>query len=136
MMSIKEIMTDNLTTVNPNTIVTQVSKLFEQNTFHHIPVVNDENICVGIISKSDYFQIQDQMTKMNQEKADKSNQLLWRSLLAEDIMTSPIISLDIGEELESAVDIFLENRVHSLVITEDGKCKGIVTTFDLIKTLK
>jgi len=135
MMSIKEIMTDNLTTVNPNTIVTQVS-LFEQNTFHHIPVVNDENICVGIISKSDYFQIQDQMTKMNQEKADKSNQLLWRSLLAEDIMTSPIISLDIGEELESAVDIFLENRVHSLVITEDGKCKGIVTTFDLIKTLK
>jgi len=38
--------------------------------------------------------------------------------------------------LESAVDIFLENRVHSLVITEDGKCKGIVTTFDLIKTLK
>jgi len=136
MMSIKEIMTDNLTTVNPNTIVTQVSKLFEQNTFHHIPVVNDENICVGIISKSDYFQIQDQMTKMNQEKADKSNQLLWRSLLAEDIMTSPIISLDIGEELESAVDIFLENRVHSLVIIEDGKCKGIVTTFDLIKTLK
>jgi len=135
MMSIKEIMTDNLTTVNPNTIVTQVS-LFEQNTFHHIPVVNDENICVGIISKSDYFQIQDQMAKMNQEKADKSNQLLWRSLLAEDIMTSPIISLDIGEELESAVDIFLENRVHSLVITEDGKCKGIVTTFDLIKTLK
>jgi len=115
--------------------MTEVCDLFEKSTFHHIPVVNDDQVCVGIISKSDYYQIQDQMTKMNREKAKASNQMLWRSLIAEDIMSAPIVSLDADDSVVKAKAIFLENKIHSIVITENGKCKGILTTFDIIKNL-
>ena len=134
-MRVKEIMTDNLITIGPNTIVTKVCDLFDKESFHHLPVVDDDQVCIGIISKSDYYQIQDQMTKINREKAKANNQLLWRSLIAEDIMSSPIVTLDLEESIDRAKAIFLENKIHSIVITEHGKCKGIITTFDVIKNL-
>ncbi len=135
-MKVNEIMTTQLVSAHPDTVVTKVSELFENNTFHHLPVLDENDVCLGVISKSDYYIIQDQMTKICKERAERSNQLLWRSLLASEIMTSPIISLDSGADISQAVDIFLQNQVHSIIITEENKCIGIVTTFDVIKTLQ
>jgi len=130
-----EIMTTNLVTSYPDMLMTEVSKIFDENTFHHLPVVNELGICVGVISKSDYYQLQDKFTKMKIKLADRDNRIFFRSLLASEVMTSELVSLDKNEPLSKVIDKFLENRVHSVVITENGKCVGIITPYDILNLI-
>lgn len=79
---ISDIMTSHLVTSYPDMIMTEVSKILDANTFHHLPVIDENDKCVGVISKSDYYQLQDSFTKMNGKQATINNQLFFRSLLA------------------------------------------------------
>lgn len=53
---VADIMTRTLVTIKPDTPIDRIHDLFEQHTFHHIPVV-DHTKLVGIISKTDYLKI-------------------------------------------------------------------------------
>lgn len=50
---ISTIMETDLVTVNPEETLLAVKKIFEQHSFHHLPVVRFKKI-VGIISKTDF----------------------------------------------------------------------------------
>lgn len=126
------IMTRNLICSYPDMFMTEVSRIFEENEFHHLPVI-DKEVCVGVISKSDYFQLQDQFTKSKHKSAEKNNRLFFRSLLAAEVMTADPESLQVSDTIGAAMEIFLQNRVHSIIIKDDDKCVGIVTPFDILK---
>lgn len=128
------IMTRNLICAFPDMIMTEVSKIFEAHEFHHLPVI-DNNVCVGVISKSDYYQLQDTFTRKKIESAEKNNWMLFRSLLASEVMSTDPESLQVDDTIESAVEIFMENRVHSIVINDGDECVGIVTPYDILKCI-
>lgn len=44
------IMTSNLVTSYPDMIMTEVSRIFEENDFHHLPVIDKDERCLGVIS--------------------------------------------------------------------------------------
>lgn len=132
--SAKDIMTTNMTTSFPDMVMTEISKIFDANTFHHLPVL-EGGICVGVISKSDYFQLQDKFTKKNIGRAEINNKMFFRSLLASEIMTPNPVCVETVDSVKKVVEIFLENRVHSVIVKEGGKCVGIITPFDILKQL-
>lgn len=136
MITIEGLITEHPITVKPLTIMTEVGKLFEENSFHHIPVVNDNMECVGIISKSDYYQLQDKFTKWNLNRIEQTNKRFMESLIAKEVMTDNPACLAMNASLQEALKIFLENKFHSLPITKNGEFYGILTTFDLLKYLK
>lgn len=135
-VKIDDLMTSNLITIHPKMIMTEISEIFEKNSFHHIPVVDAENRCLGVISKSDYFQLQDVFTRLNTERSKQNNRMLFRSLIASEVMSKELISLPIKSDIYKAIDIFLKNKVHSIVITKDEECVGIITPYDILKFLK
>lgn len=133
---ISDIMTTHLVSSYPDMIMTEVSKLLDANSFHHLPVIDENDHCVGVISKSDYYQLQDSFTKMNHKQATKNNAMFFRSLLASEVMTPNPESLLQTASMNDAIKIFLNNRVHSIVVTDqDNKCVGIVTPFDILKSI-
>lgn len=131
-----EYMTKNTITVPPNMIMTKVSKIFDENTFHHLPVVDSHEVCVGIISKSDYYQLQNNFTRMEIGSATINNDRFFKTLIVSEVMTPNPISIDINESTLKVIDIFLENKYHSIVVTNKGKYAGIITPYDILKHYK
>lgn len=133
--TIDAIMTKTLVIFKPDTIMSEVVDVIEKSDFHHFPVIDIDGVCIGVLSKSDYFQIQDAFTKSGHRTAATNNQMMMRSLLVSEVMTSPAVTRDINDSIEDIINLFIENKYGSVVITKDEKCAGIITPIDILKNL-
>lgn len=52
MFNINQVMTDNIVTVSASSSIKEAAKIFAENEFHALPVVNN-NILVGIVTTTD-----------------------------------------------------------------------------------
>ena len=133
---ITSIMTTNLITIKPNTILSEISTIFDRQKIHHLPVVDEQYFPVGIVSRHDYLQMQHHYTKFGWEHAEAQNAQLFSRLHARDIMTSNPVCLEAEETIFNAIDLFLNNAYHSVIVTDAGICVGIITPYDIIKEAK
>jgi len=128
---IKDIMTsEDLKVVKLNASFKKIQSLFEENDFHHIPVVDKMSIIKGIISKSDLAKITYRLTKSTTGKI--YSEKTYQNLTAKDIMTPHPIFVNPDDEVSLAADLFLENQYHALPVVEDGELVGIITSHDLL----
>ncbi len=131
--TLSEIMVTNLITVNPLKTMDKVEKVFNENNIHHLPVVNEKNELLGLISKTDYCQLLDSFTFLNKEVEEKKNKRLLSTLTARDVMTKQLAKLKPSDTISIALGFFRENRFHAIPIVDDNnKLVGIVSTLDLI----
>jgi len=130
---VSSIMSTDLITVNPKDPLINVKNIFDQNNIHHIPVVRFKKI-VGIVSKTDlmYF-----LKGLEKDRFDKIvNYTRLQSYLVEDIMTTGLAKLEPTEKILVALKVFKENLFHAIPIVEQDELVGIVTTYDIIKSLE
>ncbi|GEM_PF-1052362 len=112
---VRHIMSKRMTTVEPNTPVSEIRKKMESANLHHILVCEGEKL-VGIISDRDL------------RKTDVGT--------ASKIMTSDIITAGLNSLISPAITLMIQRRVHCLPVTEDGKLRGVLTTSDFMMTLQ
>ncbi len=132
-MKIKSIMTREVKTVHLNDPLLRVKSFFDVYTFHHIPVVDDSDNVVGMISKADYHKALDHFTVFGVDKAEEANRKFLSAVVAKEIMTSPILRISPNDDIEEATRVFLENLYHALPVVDDGILAGIITSHDLLK---
>ena len=132
--AVSTFMTQDFKYVKPTTIMTEVASIFDEVEFHHLPVLDDNQQPVGVISKHDYCQLQHHFTRFGWQDPEAQNEYLFGTLLAQEVMSRHLITLDVASTLKNANAIFLENKVHSILITEKGECVGVVTPLDILKT--
>ena len=131
--TVKEVMTPNVIYVDQFSTMRQVMDIFESKTIHHLPVVDDDLVIVGIISKSDYYKLQHCLTFFQSKKIEDYNLALMNSMIAKDIMTKQVVTLLPEAPLSKAVDLFKENLFHAIpIVDEEKRLLGIVSTFDLL----
>ena len=51
-------------------------------------------------------------------------------------MTPMVFSVSVNASLAEMADIMIGGRVHRLIVTEGNEVVGIVTTLDMLKTLR
>jgi acetoin utilization protein AcuB len=128
---VSDIMTRYLVTVTPNTTLDKVNELFSQQVFHHLPVVEQERL-VGIISRSDLDRVS-RCIDLFQSKANTLyNEKLYKSLLAEEIMTPNATVIAPDDSIGYAAVLFAQNKYHALPVVDGEKLVGLITTFDMI----
>ena len=132
MTTVGEIMTKPVITVHRDDSMDKVQDIFAKHNIHHIPVIEEGNRVVGIISKSDYLRILHGFTLFKTEKSVEYNNAIMRSLLVSEVMTRQVATLAPEDSLEMAAGFFRENLFHALPVIENGVLIGIITTFDLI----
>jgi len=113
-------MTTEVFVVKENDLVELVAKIMEWKNIHHIPVVNDMNKVVGIITDTNLNDILGKDQKL---------------IIAKDIMVKEIITVDSETSIEKANSIMIENKIGCLPILEMGELVGILTKNDLNKLL-
>ena len=124
-------MTTELVTESPETTAREVKKLFDKNSFHHLPVVAPGNKLQGIISRKDVAKVAYVLSLGTSGKTYSEKE--YKRLTAADLMTQYPLSLDPDDTIGLAADIFLANKFHALPIIDDDELIGLVTTHDLLK---
>lgn len=131
-LPVAEIMTRDLLIVEPEDKVEKVRDIFQSNNVHHVPVVNKHGKLVGIISKTDFNRVNHVLTLFDSEKYKDFNDMLYRSIKAEEIMTKQVATIAPDDPLTIAADMFKENLFHAIPVVDRGILVGIITTHDLI----
>jgi CBS domain-containing protein len=55
------------------------------------------------------------------------------SVVAEDVMTSPVVTVPVNTILPDALELMRKNHINSLVVMENGTISGIIKRDDIIK---
>lgn len=129
---VKSIMSTHLITVAPSDKLSIVKDIFEDHNIHHIPVVRYKEL-IGIISKTDFLHF---LRGFSPNQEDRFvNYARLRSYAAEEIMTKGLAKLNPNDRINIALEIFMVNRFHAIPVVENDELVGIVTTYDIIKSL-
>lgn len=117
---VSTIMTRELITLKPEDTLATANELLRSKRIHHLPVVENEKI-VGLITTYDLYKY-----AFNHDDIS--------TIKAKEIMTTKLATLEPGDKVGTAAEIFLAHLFHAIPIVEDDhKLVGIVTTHDLLK---
>ena len=129
-MLVNQIMSQNLNTVKPTESLESLSRTFDAVSYHHLPVVDSDNILLGIISDRDVIQSLSPFIGTEHER-DCDLELL--NLTATDIMTADPITVHQSTRIETASILLLENNFSCLpIVDDDGKIEGLLTWKDIL----
>jgi len=100
----------------------EVAKILREKHQRHM-IVTDKKKPIGIISTTDIC---------NRLVAENKNPMKTK---AEEIMTAPILTKDINENLTQAYIEMIKENIFSVPITEDEKLKGTLELKDAMEKL-
>ncbi len=148
MIKAKDIMSTDLITVNKDTDIGILSKIFIDKKINSLPVVDHEGKLIGIVSETDLvyqdaslhiptvFTIFDSIFYLQSSKHFKDDLKKITSSKVKDIMTDKVISIKEDDSIYDIATIITEKKFYSIPVVDDNnKLKGIVSRFDIIKSM-
>ncbi len=100
-----------------------------------LPVVDEGGDLVGVVSARDILRkyagraAQGRVPKGSPERQMRAN------ITVDGLMTTPVVEAPRDTTVEKLADLMIESRASSVVITDGGKPKGVVTKGDLIELI-
>ncbi|MEV6246770.1 CBS domain-containing protein [Streptomyces sp. NPDC051742] len=112
-MKVGDLMTDEVVSVVPATQFRDVAKLLAEYDISGVPVLDEDDHVVGVVSESDL--------------------LAGRELTTRDLMTTPAVTVHAEETVADAARLMVRRGVERLpVVDEEERLVGIVTRRDLL----
>jgi len=120
-------------TAAPDETIQSVKERLLKHGFHHLPVVLQGKV-LGMISQGDINKMEHHFTLFHNQEAEKSNRQIFNTILAKEIMSTPVIQINADEPISKAVDLFLANIIHAWpVVNEQRELRGMITPVDLLR---
>ncbi len=126
MMSLDVIMSTDLKTVAPQDSLATVRKLMHENRIHHVPVVNEEDDLVGLVTLTDVLAATDSILR------DDDSRLHATEIRVKDIMVQNLATIDEHASLRQAAMFLEKHRIGCLPVVTNGNLRGIVTDTDFV----
>jgi CBS domain-containing membrane protein len=123
-------MTSDVLVVGPDDPVTKIRDLMADRHIRHVPVVDDAQDLVGVVSDRDL------LARTLGTDTDLPLSLQAELLDADkvrDIMTWDVETVDVDEDVAIAAQVMLENKYGCLPVLEEGKLAGILTEADFVR---
>jgi len=117
-MLIKEIMTRNVVTINPNESVFDACVKYRDNKVGCL-VVTDKDSCIGIVTERDLIE----RTMCLHKDPDKTK--------ISDIISSDIKTIQSLDTLENALDLMKKFKIKKLPVMSDKSLVGVITITDI-----
>jgi CBS domain-containing protein len=143
-MKATDVMVTKVITVRPDTPVATIAEVLLANRISAVPVVNDKDALVGIVSEGDLIH--------RVEAGTERHRSWWLELLtgkeilahefvmsygrkAADVMTRPVISVQPDTPLGDIAALLEKHRIKRVPVASNGKIVGIVSRANLIQAL-
>ncbi|MEE0796981.1 MAG: CBS domain-containing protein [Anaerovoracaceae bacterium] len=114
-MLVKDIMTSSVISVNPEDDYERIRFLMRSEDIGIVPVCDSRDHILGVITD------RDMLTRQSEGKT------------AGELMTSPAITVDSGDDIHQAALKFSRYAIRRLPVTESGRLAGMLTFRDMAK---
>ena len=143
-MNAADVMATNVITVRPDTAVAKIAEVLLANRISAVPVVNDKDVLVGIVSEGDLIH--------RVEAGTERHRSWWLELLtgkeilahefvksharkAADVMTRNVVSVQPDAQLGDIASLLEKHRIKRVPVVVNGKVIGIVSRANLVQAL-
>lgn len=118
-MSVKiaDLMAQRVISAQPHQTVGHLRQLMEQNRIGAIPIVGPDNEALGIVTSTD-------LARRLKEGTPCSR-----------IMSDGVYSVPAYNDVSVAARIMRKHRIHHVLVTEDKRVVGLISSFDLLKLI-
>lgn len=116
-MRIEEIMSCPVTVTNRNNKISHLKDLISRKNINAFPVLEEDGTITGIISTIDVAKCHDE------------------NEIVQNIMSDRVHIVMKNNQVKDAASMMIKNNVHHLVVMENGQVVGMVSSFDIIKTI-
>lgn len=145
-MNVRELMQANVSTVRTNTSVQEIARLLTDLHLKSIPVVDEDNRVIGIVSESDLFlkekgipfsavKLPSLFERWVDPKQLKEIYESARHHTASDIMSTDVIMVDPDESIGQAALLMSRHNISALPVVKEGKLVGIIRNVDFIRLI-
>lgn len=120
-----QIMSRNLDALHPEDSILKAWELFTKKRYRHIPVVNDEQAVVGILSDRTMLSLillEDQKVSLKEVSTVK------------EVMVSPVLTAHLQTDVRDIARIFIEENIGAMPIVDQDRLVGMLTRTDLLRT--
>ncbi len=140
-MLVSETMTTTVKTAKADTPVRNLANIMCLNKISGLPVVDDENNIIGIVSEKDILKrmfpnmsdlAEDGMPNFEEMEKNYAETL---NLAAEDIMTTRVSSVKPGMPIMKAASLMCLRNIRRIPVVEDNKLVGIISIGDVHKAI-
>lgn len=132
--TVARVMTAHPIIVHPETTVAQLHALMEEYGVAACPVVTDTGELCGMASRVDILRAIRPTRELDALEVAEA----WR-LPVHDIMRRGVVTLEAGDPLVAALDLFVDSRLHALPVVRRGAgrpvLEGIITQADILRHL-
>ncbi|NLU48172.1 MAG: CBS domain-containing protein [Syntrophomonadaceae bacterium] len=146
-MLARDIMTREVITVKPKDRVDEVARLLVDHKISGIPVVDEENHVVGIITEKDlivkaselrlpfYITLFDSIIFLENPIRFNNDLKKYTAVNVEDAMTKQVVTVEEDTEVSEVAKIMQNKRINRVPVVRNGKLVGIITRNDVLKSL-
>lgn len=127
-MTVDGIMSRDLVTVDPGTVLMDIRKRLQEGGFHHLLVVENGEL-LGVISDRDVLRA---LSPFLDTYTEEHRDVQTLAQPASEVMRSEPITVAPGAEINDASRLLLDHDISSLPVVERDKLVGIVTTKDFL----
>ncbi|MBN9655387.1 acetoin utilization AcuB family protein [Halobacillus sp. GSS1] len=127
-MLVEEIMKEKVITLSPEETIEKALKLLHEHHIRHIPIINEKNEVIGIVSDRDVRDASPSVFDKETAHEELKNPI-------RSIMTSPVTTVHPLDFVEEVASIFYEQEIACVPVTRDEKLVGIITEKDMLYTL-
>jgi CBS domain-containing protein len=143
-MQVKDVMTQNVISVQPNEPVLKAARLMLQNRISGLPVIDKDGELIGIVTEGDFLRRSELGTQRRRPKwlefivgpgrlADEYVHSSGRKV--DEIMTPDPCVVTENASLEKVVELMERRHVKRLPVTRGGRMVGIVSRSNLMHAL-
>ncbi len=147
-MLAKDVMQRQVITVLVDTPVKDIAALMLKHNISGLPVVNDLKTVLGVVSEFDLMRKESRPNEPNIWKVclwsmSGSDQLVqyqdalrkYMATTAGEIMTSPAITVDEMDDMETVGNLMFEKRIKRVFVTRNGSLVGVISRSAFTKLL-
>ena len=119
---VRNIYSSQLVTVHETATLEKAEELMNNYNIRHLPVVDAEDVLVGILSKSDFSALKHVDSRLSR-------------FTVADFMTRPVKAVKKTTTVKEVAQLFINKKISSVIVVEEDEAVGIVTSEDLIRLL-
>ena len=129
---VREVMSQPAIVIEWGESILDASALMEARQVRRLPVVDDENIVIGIISLGDVREAISVYSTASPYAPDQDEILL----AVDEVMSTPAVTVTLDATLLEVVHLLVEHKVGGIpVIDIDGRSLGMITESDIFRLL-
>ena len=132
-MFVSKSMSRKVITIEQDADILEATKKMSEHRIRHLPVVEKDNLLIGIVSDRDIRSAVPFGTLHDYDKMKQDKKL--SALKIKDIMTIDPVTISSFNTIQDALVLIQKTRVGAFpVVDEQGKLKGIISVRDLLRT--